>query len=516
MLRRACFALAIALPTLVQAVTHDIAQPFVGVTHHRFVQKAGEAPTGAFVRPVVVDVLEIDLKADGVRFLMQPSNGDRPGEITRIRTTSFLDSVKAQMGVNVGFYDTKAPYGGFDTDLMHLAVSEGNVYSAAHGGEAVFNISKDNVAEIATAGAKDSVDLTNGHKVYNAAGGNQRILTDGKVSAPPDANYTRALNPHTALGVSKDHRRVFLATVDGRQKGYAEGMRTNEFAEVLLSLGAWDAVNLDGGGSTTMAMDDTDDGVANAHVINSPSDGSTSSAPGKERVVANSLAVFAKPNKDYRPLPPVARPKPENLRPLVITRTVLDDFESGVGHFASAPTASGTTKNLSEASKATLDTAQAHDGHASLRLDLANADAQQGMQLRLLSGEGKPEKNLVDGKTLGNNGYLGFWLRATPAKGTLFVSVLIDDIAPDNAGTERGQLREVIADGQWHLYQWNVDEDGRWTAFNNGNGVIDGGNATLDSIYFTTSKDGTAGAFEGSVWVDSVTYDPTGHLDAKP
>ncbi len=514
MLRHALLVASVCLfasPAL--AVTHQTAQPFLGVTHHRFIQTPADKLDAPFLRPVVIDVLEIDTRAEGVAFLMQPGNGDAPGEITRITTRAFVDSVNAQVGVNVGFYDTAAKYGGLDTDLIHLAASKGEVYSAARGGEAAFNVSKDNVPEIVEAGPEGAITLKGNRKVYNAAGGNQRILKDGEVSAPPDANYTKALNPHTALGVSKDKRRVFLATVDGRQKGYAEGMRTDEFAVVLKQLGAWDAINLDGGGSTTMVMDDSADGVQNARLVNSPSDSSSSSRAGRERVVANSFAVFAKPNRGYVPLAPAARPVESRVvRETVKERVTLDDFEAGKGHFGAGITASGTTRNVDEASTATIDESVAHDGKASLRLDVKSAAEakEQGLTLRVLSGVGNPDENLVGEKTLGNDGYIGLWLRAEPSnEGQLYVTVFIDDAGTDGIGTERGDFRGVKADGTWHLYQWNVNEDGKWANIANGNGVIDGANLTLDSIVFSTSKemkDGTA--FNGTLWIDDVTYSP--------
>ena len=68
-----------------------------------------------------------------------------------------------------------------------------------------------------------------------------------------------------------------MATVDGRQPGYSVGLSDVEGAELMRSLGARDAVNLDGGGSATM--------VIRGRVVNSPSDDEG------ERPVADSLEV---------------------------------------------------------------------------------------------------------------------------------------------------------------------------------------------------------------------------------
>ena len=45
---------------------------------------------------------------------------------------------------------------------------------------------------------------------------------------------------------------MWLVVVDGRQRGYSEGVTTTELAEIMLKLGAWDAINVDGGGSSIM------------------------------------------------------------------------------------------------------------------------------------------------------------------------------------------------------------------------------------------------------------------------
>ncbi|MDC7803950.1 phosphodiester glycosidase family protein [Sphingomonas sp. BLCC-B65] len=70
--------------------------------------------------------------------------------------------------------------------------------------------------------------------------------------------------PRTAVGVIDDNHLVFVV-VDGRQSGYSEGVTLPELADIMISLGATTAYNLDGGGSSTMYFNGT--------VINSPSNG---------------------------------------------------------------------------------------------------------------------------------------------------------------------------------------------------------------------------------------------------
>ena len=76
-----------------------------------------------------------------------------------------------------------------------------------------------------------------------------------------------------------------MITVDGRQPGVSVGMTLQELADYMLSLGATDAMNLDGGGSTTMYLD--------GKVVNTPSDKEG------ERKVSDAMVVTSR-NKSRR------------------------------------------------------------------------------------------------------------------------------------------------------------------------------------------------------------------------
>lgn len=89
-------------------------------------------------------------------------------------------------------------------------------------------------------------------------------------------------HPRTAVGYND--RETFLVTVDGRQGGYAEGMTLTELADLMIALGATEALNLDGGGSTTFVV--RPPGEERPVVANRPSDG-------HERSVANALFVVS-------------------------------------------------------------------------------------------------------------------------------------------------------------------------------------------------------------------------------
>ena len=93
-------------------------------------------------------------------------------------------------------------------------------------------------------------------------------------------------HPRTAAGVSRDGRTLLLIVVDGRQPGWSIGVTLPELAQMMLGAGAWNAVNLDGGGST--AMWHREPGATAGHVLNRPSDGHV-------RPVANHLGVRVGP-----------------------------------------------------------------------------------------------------------------------------------------------------------------------------------------------------------------------------
>ena len=117
-------------------------------------------------------------------------------------------------------------------------------------------------------------------------GGWPRILRDG-VNVAGDAatgegtisRNAEMRHPRTALGFSRDSSTVFILAVDGRSES-SGGMTLVELGTMMRRLGAWQAMNFDGGGSTTMVID----GV----LVNRPSDQTG------ERAVGNALMVVKK------------------------------------------------------------------------------------------------------------------------------------------------------------------------------------------------------------------------------
>jgi hypothetical protein len=121
-------------------------------------------------------------------------------------------------------------------------------------------------------------------RLTEAIGGLPRLVRNGEISIESDreggsSSFTNSRHPRTAVGFNADTSRIFFVTVDGRQPGYSDGMTLQELAELMRELGCTQALNLDGGGATTM--------VIRGKVVNRPSD-----VMG-ERAVANALLLIS-------------------------------------------------------------------------------------------------------------------------------------------------------------------------------------------------------------------------------
>ena len=134
-------------------------------------------------------------------------------------------------------------------------------------------------------------------QVPQAVGGGPRLLVNGHISIDWaaegfDAGFASSLNPRTAVGTTRDGHRLLLVTVDGRQ-AISRGVTLQEMAGILKRYGAWNAINLDGGGSTAMAV--------GGLTVSSPEGG------GAERPVADMLLIYSdQPNQRGVPAVPSA------------------------------------------------------------------------------------------------------------------------------------------------------------------------------------------------------------------
>lgn len=290
------FMLALLLIPSPCKAGEQITEPFIGVVLHRIVR--------AEPRPQIIHLAVIDPAAPGIRFLVTPSNGDPNGpspgdpnlETTRETTLQFIAEQHAQLGINGSFF-TRVKHK-LDTNDVSLVISNGHIVSPLYSHWPwILDITADNHVQIRKVNPGDADKP--GAKLYNAIAGTGLVVHNGKVVAPTGSRFADSRPPRTAVAVTSQGR-LLLMTVDGRQPGFSEGMSLQELGQFLAAHGAVDALNLDGGGSTTMVVADP-----HPRIINFPSDRKSNGEAGQARAVGTSLAVFAKPNPRYKPLPPI-------------------------------------------------------------------------------------------------------------------------------------------------------------------------------------------------------------------
>lgn len=221
-----------------------------------------------------VRAVRVDLREPDVGFLVTPSNGKSPKDVGARATSEFLTEFHCQAAINGSVFDTYARRRGDPMDVLGLSLSRGHLYSRPNRWDALL-ISANRRAWI----ARSPVDTTG---AYNGMSGYRALLVNGN-----NRGSMADLHPRSAAGISRDGRYLLLMVIDGRQPAYSEGATTAETAEWLSKLGAYNALNLDGGGSATLAIEGPD---GKAALLNRPS----GPPPGLERRVANHLCVFAK------------------------------------------------------------------------------------------------------------------------------------------------------------------------------------------------------------------------------
>lgn len=462
-----------ALASAAGAATLEISEPFVGVRHiHR---------TTTVPRELDMQLLEIDMTTPGLDFRVTNHNSAAPGDTVAQTTRAYLTQQNAQIAINGAFSHYVS---GANMDIEGLAVSDGLVYSLFEQFRyEALNISSDNVATIIQSVQGSGAVHTPATQLYNVVGGDARIVTDGFNSAnPADAN----LHPRTAVGVTATGK-LLLLTVDGRNPGHSRGVTTPELGNLMIQFGALDAINLDGGGSTTMVFADPTPRVVNIPV-------GVSNQPGTERAVGNNLAIFAQPN-------------PTTRRAIVYA-----DFEFGdETDYGFSLTASGSTSGIQATSTATPVAGAGRDGSWGQRLTILDNPASggggenpDGWFVRHLAGQGAAGGTRASNIPRPTEGSVGFWAQTTSPG--LEVALALDSTA--NVTADRGVRRELIADGQWHRYAWDLDDDSQWDPWFNGDGTIDSADFTIDSIQFF------GGNADATLFIDDVFHDTGGSLSA--
>ncbi|MBK9153966.1 MAG: phosphodiester glycosidase family protein [Chloracidobacterium sp.] len=192
---------------------------------------------------------------NGVEVIVRPSNGTR---------TSALE-------LKDGIGNTRIPNDGFVVSLTgKISIEAEYLHSMFYRKQRV---------RFAPVFSRGNLSIT--PRIEDAVAGVPQLIKNGKIDITWEQEkasraFVETRHPRTAVAKLKDGK-FLMMTVDGRQPGVSVGMSLQELAEYLVSLGAVDAMNLDGGGSTTMFLD--------GKVVNKPSD------PTGERKIGDAIVV---------------------------------------------------------------------------------------------------------------------------------------------------------------------------------------------------------------------------------
>ncbi|MGD1858939.1 MAG: phosphodiester glycosidase family protein [Leptolyngbyaceae cyanobacterium] len=256
-----------------------IQQLFTGVSYQRQVNNTPWEQ--------VIHIITVDLTAPGVEVVVSPgrASGD-DGETEAQTTTQFLTQTAAQVAVNANFFNPfveKTPWNfqprvGDRANILGIGMADGQTYSPPEANWPALCFAKNNRAQVVADGTCPS-------GTQQAIAGNQQLVAKGE-AVPID--YRDRAYARVMAVVSRGGSQLSLVVVDGKQPHYSEGATLAQLIEIALSLDADAALNLDGGGSTTLVIE-TPNGD---RPLNAPIH---TKWPGRQRPVANHLGIRAQP-----------------------------------------------------------------------------------------------------------------------------------------------------------------------------------------------------------------------------
>ncbi len=237
--------------------------------------------------PIIIHVICINLQSPGIQFLVTPGQQTNGYDLPARTTSQFLSEFKLQLAINGDFFDPWRdnliwdyyPHVGDGVNARGLTASAGRVYTNGYSPNAITAyISKDNRILFGEPIGE----------IYNAISGNIMLIENGRrVAFDEENSYLSQRHPRTVLATDESGNTLILILIDGRQPNYSIGVTIAELIEIASEYGAHNALNLDGGGSVTLVIEDED---GRAIVLNSPIH---SRIPGLERPIANHLGVYA-------------------------------------------------------------------------------------------------------------------------------------------------------------------------------------------------------------------------------
>jgi len=213
-----------------------------------------------------VALMRIDLRTPRLRLVTTGRDADwgkpmpdypaLPVATLRITTAEFMRQANSRgsgksLGVMVAAFNA-APWQPWEKPFTHrygkplgLNISNGEVVTDGNPELPALVVWKNGSVEIL-----DRVDREKVRLIREAVSGFCMIARNGKLL--PDAGYSKGLMPRMAYGLSRDRRYLYVIAIDGRQEDWSLGATGSETGRLLLDAGAFDVINMDGGGSATL------------------------------------------------------------------------------------------------------------------------------------------------------------------------------------------------------------------------------------------------------------------------
>lgn len=257
-------AVCVLCPPAHGATVVNTTEPYPGITHVTYQEAA---------IPARIHVVVVDLSSSEISLLSTT-------EAKRGRTlSSFAADSTAQVVVN-GDYFSPIGYATAGLAMGGAAVWSGSADDGANGFMRFdLNNARSHVTISPPAEVVDAANLPAG--TQGVVGGRPMLVRTGITESGFDCTDVVAMPceraPRTAVAVSSDGNTLWLVVVDGWQSG-SFGMTAGELGDFLVSIGAHDALMLDGGGASALYIG------GEGGIVSSPSDG-------VERIVANHIGV---------------------------------------------------------------------------------------------------------------------------------------------------------------------------------------------------------------------------------
>lgn len=199
-------------------------------------------------RPHIVNTVTVDLASNRIRpFVSPPESGNN----LAMKTSEFIKKYDLDLAINGSFFypfteNTPWDYSPRSGDKVHALgenISDGKRYGKATKDWNVLCFDQSNLTQI-------TLDNHCPENTVQGVAGQEILVKDG-ISI---IDYETKAYGRAAVGINKQGDKLWLFVVDGKQPFYSEGVTLSELAQIAVDLGCDRAINLDGGGSTTLTV----------------------------------------------------------------------------------------------------------------------------------------------------------------------------------------------------------------------------------------------------------------------